>query len=87
MRLATERDFTIVRPLIGDDKSAIVRRAIALQAPIHLTWTCYLGGERACGTCDGCQLRIQAFQQVGVVDPVPYTITIDWSGCQAYERP
>src|SRR5689334_9791973 len=45
LRLATERDFTIVRPLIGDDKPAIVRRALELGAPIHLTWTCYLGGE------------------------------------------
>ncbi len=84
LRLATERDFTIVRPLIGDDKPAIVRRALELRAPIHLTWTCYLGGERACGMCDACQLRIQAFQQVGVVDPVPYAALVGWSGCRPY---
>jgi 7-cyano-7-deazaguanine synthase len=82
LRLATERDFTIVRPLISDDKPAIVRRAIELDAPIHLTWTCYLGGEAACGTCDACQLRVRAFQQVGIIDPVPYSAPIDWSGCQ-----
>ncbi len=86
LRLATERDFTIVRPLIGDDKPAIVRRAIALRAPIHLAWTCYLGGERACGTCDACQLRVQAFRQVGVIDPIPYAVEIDWSGCEDYVR-
>lgn len=84
LRLATEREFTIARPLIADDKAAIVRRALSLRAPIHLTWTCYLGGEQACGMCDACQLRIGAFQRVGVVDPVPYAAAIDWSGCAPY---
>jgi 7-cyano-7-deazaguanine synthase len=87
LRLATEREFTIVRPLIADDKAAIVRRALALGAPIHLTWTCYLGDVPACGMCDACQLRIGAFQQVGVVDPVPYAAAIDWAGCAPYRRP
>jgi 7-cyano-7-deazaguanine synthase len=85
LRLATERDFTIARPLIGDDKPAIVRRALALGAPVHLTWTCYLGGEKACGICDACQMRVGAFRQVGVIDPVPYEISIDWDGCIAWE--
>jgi 7-cyano-7-deazaguanine synthase len=70
LRLATEREFSIVRPLINDDKPAIVRRSLALDAPIHLTWTCYLGDEQACGTCDACQLRVRAFQHVGVIDPI-----------------
>jgi 7-cyano-7-deazaguanine synthase len=87
LRLATEREFTIVRPLIADDKAAIVRRVLALGAPIHLTWTCYLGGEQACGMCDACQLRIGAFRQVGVLDPAPYGAPIDWSGCTPYRQP
>lgn len=86
LRLATEREFHIVRPLIADDKAAIVRRALALGAPIHLTWTCYLGEERACGTCDACQLRVRAFQAVGVIDPVPYAVSIDWPGCASYRQ-
>ncbi|NTU83231.1 MAG: 7-cyano-7-deazaguanine synthase QueC [Chloroflexales bacterium] len=87
LRLATERPFIIARPLIADDKAAIVRRALALGAPIHLTWTCYLGGDRACGTCDACQLRVGAFRQIGVIDPVPYASAIDWFGCAPYRRP
>ena len=86
LRLATLREFTIVRPLIRDDKSAIVRRALELGAPLHLTWTCYLGQEKACGRCDACQLRISAFRQVGVIDPIPYAIDIDWSGCADYQQ-
>ncbi len=85
LRLATLREFTIIRPLVHDDKPAIVRRALELKAPIHLTWTCYLGNQEACGTCDACQLRIAAFKQVRVIDPIPYAIHIDWSGCQRYE--
>lgn len=87
LRLATERAFAIVRPLIADDKAAIVRRALNLGAPIHLTWSCYLGAERACGTCDACQLRIGAFQRAGVVDPVAYSAAVDWAGCAAYRQP
>lgn len=86
LRLATERDFHIVRPLIAADKPAIVRQALDLAAPIHLSWTCYLGGELACGTCDACQLRIRAFQQVGVIDPLSYAVAVDWSGCTPYPQ-
>lgn len=83
LQLATLRNFVIVRPLVADDKPTIVRRALALGAPLHLTWTCYLGGERSCGACDACQLRIAAFKQVGVVDPVPYAVAINWAGCRS----
>jgi len=86
LRLATLREFTVVRPLIHYDKPAIVRQALALSAPIHLTWTCYLGETLACGKCDACQLRIKAFQEVGVIDPVPYATTIDWSQCRPYSE-
>ncbi len=79
LQLATLRPFSIVRPLIEDDKPAIVRRALALNVPIHLTWTCYLGGEAACGTCDACQLRLSAFRSCGAVDPIPYAIPSEYA--------
>jgi 7-cyano-7-deazaguanine synthase len=86
LRLAALRELTIVRPLIGDDKPAIVRRALDLGAPLHLTGTCYLGEEKACGRCDACQMRVSAFRQVGVIDPIPYAIAVDWSGCATYQQ-
>lgn len=86
LRAATERAFVIVRPLIGDDKPAIVRRAAALRAPLQLTWTCYQGGEQSCGICDACQLRVGGFQAAGIIDPIPYASPIDWSGCRPYEH-
>jgi 7-cyano-7-deazaguanine synthase len=68
-------EIEIVTPVIGMRKSEIVRCGIALGAPLHLTWSCYQsqGGEDlACGVCDSCTLRLRAFAEAGVADPIPY---------------
>ena len=67
-----ETQITIETPLIGCTKAEIVRRGIALGTPLGLTWSCYRWSEEACGVCDSCVLRRRAFEQAGVVDPVPY---------------
>jgi 7-cyano-7-deazaguanine synthase len=59
-------------PLIGLDKGAIVRRGAALGAPLHLTWSCYRRGDRACGRCHSCRLRLEGFARAGIPDPIPY---------------
>jgi 7-cyano-7-deazaguanine synthase len=56
-------------PLIGCTKEAIVRLGVAHDAPLQLTWSCYLGGDRPCGTCDACELRARGFVAAGVADP------------------
>jgi 7-cyano-7-deazaguanine synthase len=40
--------------------------------PFEHTWSCYRAEEPACGTCDSCAYRLQAFQNVGLRDPIPY---------------
>jgi 7-cyano-7-deazaguanine synthase len=67
-----ETHITIVTPVIGMRKSEIVRRAIELQAPLELTWSCYQGEDVACGACDSCRLRLRAFADAGVADPILY---------------
>ena len=67
-----ETEIEIVTPLIHQKKQEIVRRGIALKAPLHLTWSCYQNEEVACGTCDSCALRRRAFERAGVQDPIPY---------------
>ncbi len=62
----------IVTPLIGMRKAEIVKLGLELDAPFDLTWSCYQGEERACGRCDSCILRLRAFEQAGVADPIPY---------------
>lgn len=65
-------DIRIVTPLIHSDKEAIVRRALALGAPLHLTWSCYQDEDEACGTCDSCALRLRGFARAGAPDPIRY---------------
>ncbi|MDO9170322.1 MAG: 7-cyano-7-deazaguanine synthase QueC [bacterium] len=62
----------ILTPLIHLDKAAIVRRGLELGAPLHLTWSCYVSQERACGRCESCQLRLRGFARAGATDPIPY---------------
>jgi len=66
------RPITIVTPLIAMTKADIVRKGEELGVPWKLTWSCYLGGEKACGVCDSCQLRLKGFSEAGVKDPLPY---------------
>ena len=68
-----ETQLTFHAPLIHLRKSAIVQRGLALGAPLHLTWSCYLDEDVACGACDSCLLRLRGFQEAGVADPLPYT--------------
>jgi len=67
-----DADIEVVTPLIHMRKSEIVRLALELSAPLHLTWSCYSGDDEACGVCDSCALRLRAFAQAGEQDPIPY---------------
>jgi len=67
-----ETQIEIVTPVIQMKKSEIIRRGIALRAPLHLTWSCYQEKETACGACDSCLLRLRAFAEAGATDPIPY---------------
>lgn len=66
------RSIKIHAPLVGWNKTKIVETGIDLKAPLQLTWSCYEGGSAACGFCDSCLLRLRAFAEAGVKDPVPY---------------
>jgi len=65
-------DITIETPLIHLSKRDIVKKGVELHAPFHLTWSCYRDSDVACGVCDSCALRLRAFQQAGVEDPIAY---------------
>lgn len=62
----------IVTPLLYLSKADIVRLGKKLGAPLELTWSCYNGGEKACGHCDSCRLRLQGFREAGYHDEIPY---------------
>ncbi len=82
-RLGTKRGvegkpIEIKYPLINMTKADIIRTGMRLGVPYELTWSCYKGGEKACGVCDSCKLRIKGFKEAGYKDPIEYEVDIDW---------
>ncbi|MEP7036721.1 MAG: 7-cyano-7-deazaguanine synthase, partial [Acidobacteriota bacterium] len=67
-----ETNIKIKTPIIELSKAEIVKKGIELNAPLHLSWSCYRNENLACGTCDSCALRLRGFSRVGEVDPIPY---------------
>lgn len=66
--------FRIHAPLIRLTKPQIIERGLALGVDYGLTHSCYDPDDegRACGSCDSCRLRLEAFAQLGMSDPAPY---------------
>jgi 7-cyano-7-deazaguanine synthase len=62
----------IVTPIIHLSKAEIVRKGLELNAPLHLSWSCYRSEDAACGTCDSCALRRRGFERAGAADPILY---------------
>jgi len=62
----------IETPILSLSKAEIVKLGKELEAPLHLTWSCYEGGEKACGRCDSCQLRLKGFEEAGYKDEIEY---------------
>ena len=67
-----DTNIEIVTPVINLRKAEIIRRGLELNAPLNLTWSCYQAEDFACGRCDSCALRLRAFAEAGVVDPINY---------------
>ena len=59
-------------PFVSMKKSETVRLGAALGVDFARTWSCYRGGETACGTCPTCIERINAFIEAGLADSLPY---------------
>lgn len=67
-----ETDIKLVAPFVEWSKTDIAERGLELDVPYDLTWSCYRNETPACGTCDACAFRLQAFQNLGVRDPIEY---------------
>ena len=59
-------------PFVHLTKTDIARRGAELAAPLHLSWSCYRGGEVHCGVCGTCYERREAFRDAGLPDPTAY---------------
>ncbi|NLV05411.1 7-cyano-7-deazaguanine synthase QueC [Haloarcula rubripromontorii] len=67
-----ETDIDLVAPFVEWSKTDIAERGVELGVPYADTWSCYRDDEPACGTCDACAFRLEAFQRIGERDPIEY---------------
>ncbi|EMA15225.1 7-cyano-7-deazaguanine synthase QueC [Haloarcula marismortui] len=67
-----DTDIALVAPFVEWSKTDIAKRGVELGVPYADTWSCYRDDEPACGTCDACAFRLEAFQRIGERDPIEY---------------
>lgn len=62
----------IMTPIIDQSKKRIVELGLKLGVPFEKTFSCYKGGEKACGKCSSCKIRLRGFAEAGIKDPIEY---------------
>lgn len=67
-------ELEIITPLVKLSKKQIVQKALELNVPLELTWSCYKESNEACGVCDSCRLRLNGFKEAGIKDKIPYKV-------------
>ena len=67
----TDNRVKLRAPFLRTDKTGILQKC-GDAAPWGLTRTCYKDQIQACGKCGACQERLEAFRNIGVVDPLSY---------------
>jgi 7-cyano-7-deazaguanine synthase len=66
--------YHIHAPLLMLTKDQIIERGLALSVDYGFTHSCYDPTEAgaSCGHCDSCQIRLAAFEKLGLKDPIAY---------------
>ncbi len=74
LKLGTKPDthIEVLAPLINMQKYEVVKLGAELNVPFHLTWSCYKNDALACGKCESCKQRHDAFKLAGINDPINY---------------
>ncbi|MBW6515974.1 MAG: 7-cyano-7-deazaguanine synthase QueC [Candidatus Cloacimonetes bacterium] len=74
VHLGTKKKTPIIieAPLLHLTKKEIVLKGCKLNVPFQYSWSCYQDNELSCGICASCQLRLKAFHEANVKDPLPY---------------
>ena len=67
------RAIILKTPLIHLRKYEIILLGKRLGLDFSFSWSCYDGGEKACGGCASCRIRLKGFEEAGIIDPIPYS--------------
>lgn len=68
----TGKKVRLDAPLLLLNKSQVIKQGLELDAPYHLTRSCYEDDGPSCGTCATCIDRLEAFKANGLLDPIDY---------------
>ena len=67
-----DTEIELKAPFVEWSKTDIAERGLELDVPYDITWSCYRDEAPACGTCDACAFRLEAFRNAGSRDPIEY---------------
>ncbi len=65
LSLSTKNHVQVVSPTADMDKREIMAAAMAEDLPLEWSWSCYLGGDEPCGTCESCRRFDRAVDAAG----------------------
>jgi len=74
LELNRKNKIRICAPFLKLRKSEIIKVGLNLGVDYSLTWSCYKGGDKACGVCPTCVERLKAFSELGLKDPLEYEL-------------
>ncbi|MDP3034323.1 MAG: 7-cyano-7-deazaguanine synthase QueC [Methanobacteriaceae archaeon] len=72
LEIGTLEGVQIEAPVIDLNKNEIVEMGEKVDAPMEMSYSCYMGEEQHCGLCESCMRRKRAFEMAGVVDKTDY---------------
>lgn len=75
LSLNRRRPVRLHAPFVTKRKAETVRLGLELSVDFAHTWSCYRGGDTACGACPTCIERLNAFKENGAQDPLSYIPT------------
>ncbi|WP_338728475.1 7-cyano-7-deazaguanine synthase QueC [Haladaptatus sp. DJG-WS-42] len=67
-----DTQISLEAPFVEWTKTEIAAHGVSLDVPFEHTWSCYKESAPACGVCDSCAIRLRAFEDVSVRDPIEY---------------
>jgi 7-cyano-7-deazaguanine synthase len=75
--MSTDAQVEVKAPFLNIDKKKILQYSFAFEnvkVPYELTRTCYKDQEKSCGSCASCVERLEAFNLIGIKDPIEYEL-------------